>query len=108
MTHSPKRPGGGKKIETTAMNEEKLYTALENLRTEIAKLSDNERDMREQLMRVVEDLERQLQAPDKLIAPIGTEEGTLTETLEKSIEQFEVDHPRVTEALNRIMSALSI
>ncbi len=84
------------------MHNEDLKRSLEQLRAEIRKLGDDEEPAKSRMRNLVADLERQL-------ADAGDDEqhSQLIEKLRRHIEQFEVEHPRLTGVLNRIMVALS-
>ncbi len=82
------------------MDQEDLTQSLDRLRAEIAKLGDDDEPVKRRMKRLVADLERQIEADDD-------EDEALLESLSGYIEQFEVEHPRLTGALNRILVALS-
>ena len=84
------------------MSKEDLYRSLEALQLEIKKLGDGQDDVKEGLSRLVADLEHQLENPE------DTAHATsLLQNLPDHIEQFEVEHPRMTSILNHIMMTLS-
>ena len=84
------------------MNKAELHQSLEALRAEVDKLDAADDSARERLTYLIGDLDRQLENPDD----VGHKEA-LREKIPDLVEQFEVEHPRTTEILNRIMMALS-
>ena len=83
------------------MNKDELHESLERLRAEIKKLDEDDEAIKRRMKRLVADLERQLDSED------SEHEPQLIEGLRSSIEHFEVEHPRLTAVLNRIMVSLS-
>ena len=80
------------------MSREHLHELLARLRGELAQLESS--DSRPRLETLVTDLERELAAEEA--------EGTgLTQELKRRVENFEVEHPRVTAILNDVMVTLS-
>ena len=83
------------------MSHEKIHAAIDALRAEIAKLDVDDSVSRERLDRLVGELQQQIDAGEG--APPIVLESSVTEL----IEQFEVEHPRVTGVLNDLMVTLS-
>ena len=84
------------------MPKEELSNSLAQLRTEIRALRDDEEPAKTRMSRLVADLERQLDD-----AGDAERHSQLVENLRQHIEQFEVEHPRLTGVLNRVLVALS-
>ncbi len=83
------------------MSHEKIHAAIDALRAEISKLDVDDSVSRERLDRLVGELQQQIDAGDDA-SPVVLE-GSVTEL----IEQFEVEHPRITGVLNDLMVTLS-
>ena len=83
------------------MEREELQRSLEGLRSEIRKLGKDDERIKRRMRRLVADLERQLESEE------DSDEGELIDSVRDYIDQFEVDHPRLTGMLNRVMVALS-
>jgi hypothetical protein len=84
------------------MNEQELHASLEALRQEIARLEVKDGRAKQRVERLVVDLEHQLEHPDDhahRLAVLAQVPGL--------VEQFEMDHPRLIEILNRAVEALS-
>ena len=84
------------------MPREELKRSLDRLRAEIGKLGEDDEAIRRRMQRLVAGLERQLERTDD-----EEEDEQLLDTVRDYIEQFEVEHPRLTGTLNRVMVALS-
>ena len=79
-----------------------LQKSLQALQTELDKLEGTDEEIRNRAARLIVDIERQLENPD------DTEhKDSLLEKIPKLIDQFEVEHPRITGIMNRIMMTLS-
>jgi 3-hydroxyacyl-[acyl-carrier-protein] dehydratase len=85
----------------TTMSRDQLHEPLERLRAEIKQLGDEDEAIKQRMKQLVADLERKLDSED------SEHEPQLIEGLRSSIESFEVEYPRLTAALNRIMVSLS-
>lgn len=83
------------------MSHEKIHAAIDALRTEINKLDVDDSVSRARLDRLVGELQAQIDGGEGA-SPAGLE-GSVTEL----IEQFEVEHPRITGVLNDLMVTLS-
>lgn len=83
------------------MEREELKQSLEGLRSEIRKLGEDDEPIKGRMKRLVADLERQVEGAG------DSEHEGLIENVRDYIEQFEVEHPRLTGMLNRVMVALS-
>lgn len=79
------------------MPEKIIKEALGELRSEGERIADAQ--ARERLAGLVETIEKS--------AASAEERHGLIADIRSAIEHFEVEHPRVTESLNRIMMALS-
>ncbi len=84
------------------MSRDELHEPLERLRAEIRKLGEDDDAIKRRMKRLVADLERQLESSEE-----SGHEPQLIEGLRENIERFEVEHPRLTGVLNRIMVHLS-
>ena len=84
------------------MPKEELKNSLQQLHAEVRALGDNDELAKSRMSSLVADLERQLENT-------GTDEHSsqLLDSIRLHIEQFEVEHPRLTGVLNRVMVALS-
>ena len=79
-----------------------LQKSLQALQTELDKLEGTDEEIRDRAARLIVDIERQLEHPE------DTEhKDSLLEKIPKLIDQFEVEHPRITGIMNRIMMTLS-
>lgn len=83
------------------MSHEKINAAIEALRAEISKLDVDDSVSRERLDHLVGELQQQIDTGEDASAVLL--EGSVTEM----IEQFEVEHPRITGVLNDLMVTLS-
>jgi hypothetical protein len=83
------------------MSKEKISASIELLRAEIANLKVEDTTAKARLDRLVAELESGLTEPE----PAST--ATLNESVKELIEQFEVEHPRITGVLNDLMVTLS-
>ena len=84
------------------MSNEQLRESLEQLRSEIDTLKEDAGDVKERANQLLGTIERQLEEDDSLLDHV-----TLVKDARGMIEQFEVEHPRITGVLNQIMLALS-
>ena len=80
---------------------ESIQESIEELKLEIGNLQDEESDSRNKLNALVQELEtelenREMDSFDDFIEPLND-----------SISNFEASHPRITEIINNIMTALS-
>jgi Domain of unknown function (DUF4404) len=83
------------------MSKEKISASIESLRAEIDNLRVEDAAAKERLDALVVELERQLDKPEH-------DGGSgLDDSLQELIEQFEVEHPRITGILNDLMVTLS-
>ncbi len=79
-----------------------LNQSLEALHVEIGKLDTPDAAVKEKLLSLIDDVEKQLQNPN---SPEHKE--TAVNKLPTLIEQFESDHPQVTATLGRLLTTLS-
>lgn len=84
------------------MSREEVSRSLERLRSEIDKLDKSDEQVKQHVNELIGDLEHQLEYSGD-----STQKATLIESLKRSVEQFETEHPRVTGILNHIMVTLS-
>lgn len=84
------------------MSNQDLQESLDRLHAEVDKLQAKDELLRQRLDRLISDVERQIEGPED-----DQHAATLIGDLQKQIEQFETEHPRVTGILNHIMVTLS-
>lgn len=84
------------------MSTEDINKSLAALHVEIEQLDTPDAAVKEKLLALIDDVEKQLQNPDT-----PEHEKTATQTLPALIEQFEADHPQVTDTLGRLLTTLS-
>ena len=84
------------------MSQEQLRRSLDGLRNELNALEEDSHDTRERLSELITELEQQI---EELGGSDDTE--SLIDNLRKWVEDFEVEHPRVTRIVNDIMMTLS-
>jgi len=83
------------------MSKEKLTVILNNLRQELENTDLKDVDIRNKLHSLVEDLDSQLRNND------NPDIDDFTENISYMIEQFEIEHPSITELLNKLSIGLS-
>lgn len=84
------------------MSKEELRQSLDALHTELNQVTTIDAAIKGRMEHLIEDIERQLEEPDSL------EHGrNAQQKLPTLIEQFEADHPKLTERLNGLMVTLS-
>ena len=81
------------------MSRAQLEQALQRLRAELDQLDG---DVEARLRGVIAELEGQIEALDS-----AQESASMVNNLKRHIEQFEVEHPKVTNILNDVMVTLS-
>ncbi len=84
------------------MSRDELHETLEGLRAEIKKLGEDDEAIKGRMKQLVGELERKLDSEEE-----ADDEPQLIESLRENVERFEVEHPRLTAVLNRIMVHLS-
>lgn len=83
------------------MSREKLTEILKNLRNEVEKHEIED----ENTIKRIEELIRALEAQLENNESVETKE--LTENITQLIEQFEIEHPNITELLSKLSMSLS-
>ncbi len=83
------------------MSREEVQASLDELNREIEHLDVADNATRERLTQLVTTIEKQLDPED-----MGDPVEPASEHVASLIEQFEVEHPRITETLNRILTIL--
>jgi len=83
------------------MSIEDLQKHLQGLREVTEQLGSDNPEIKSQIDQLITEIELHLQQPDD-----ANRKDVLVQGLENTIEQFEINHPRVTELLNRIIMAL--
>ena len=81
------------------MSREEVIRSVEALQAEVEKLRAVDPLVQEKLTSLVRDIESHLDEPDA--------ENSPGDRIPHLVQQFEVEHPRITEVLNRMMMALS-
>ena len=84
------------------MSREKLEHALERLRSELDSLGQGPEEANARLRRLIDDVERQMDSLE-----LGNDDASVGDTIKDYIEQFEIEHPRITNILNDVMVTLS-
>ncbi|EDX83713.1 hypothetical protein S7335_1410 [Synechococcus sp. PCC 7335] len=88
------------------MSKADINQSIEALRAELDKVATTDIAAKDKLLALITDVERQLQEPDKEVDSEGSRKATLQQ-LPALIEQFEADHPKVTNTLGRLLNTLS-
>ncbi len=84
------------------MNNQEISQSIEALHIEIDRLNTPDTTVKDRLLSLIADLEDQLQNPDS-----SESRETTAQSLPALIEQFESDHPKVTDTLSRLLTTLS-
>ena len=84
------------------MSRDELQQALAKLRDELDALGPEHANTRERLEKLVFEVESELAALDA-----EADHQSVVESMRTRLEQFEVEHPRITNILNDIMVTLS-
>jgi hypothetical protein len=84
------------------MIEGKLHQDLQRLRTEVQRVANNDVAARDELNRIIGDIERHMEEPGD-----ASEHHGLLDQMRVAIRRFETEHPRATAILNDIMVTLS-
>lgn len=84
------------------MSREQLEHALDRLRAELDVLERSPGADKDRLRALIDEVEGQLDAIES-----GDDDASLVDSIKAQVEQFEVEHPRVTNILNDIMVTLS-
>ncbi|MGC1307876.1 MAG: DUF4404 family protein [Phormidesmis sp.] len=88
------------------MSKEAVNQAIEALHAEINQLDTPDVTIKEKLLLLIGDVEKQMQSPDSP-AYKPEHKDVATQQLPALIEQFEADHPKVTNTLGRLLNTLS-
>lgn len=84
------------------MSKEAINQSIEALHAEINQLNTPDSDVKEKLLSLISEVEKQMQNPE------NTEHKNANlQTLPTLIEQFEAEHPKVTDTLSRLLTTLS-
>ncbi len=84
------------------MSQADLQKSLDALHAEIGKLETPDAAVKDKLLALIDDVEKQVQNPD------GSEHAKVaSQKLPDLIEQFEADHPKVTDTLGQLLNTLS-
>ena len=84
------------------MSREQLELALERLRSELDSLGQGPEEANARLRGLIDEVERQMDSLE-----LGNDDGSVGDTIKDYIEQFEIEHPRITNILNDVMVTLS-
>lgn len=87
-------------------SKEQLAGLLEQLHSELAKISDVEPDLRQELASVADDIRRVLQDPEAA-GHDERDQESFAARLKTATEQFEDAHPHLISAANAVGEALS-
>ena len=81
------------------MSEYNIQQSIASLRDEVAKLKESDVSVQTKLLALIEEMERQLESEPP------PEEAS--QKISAMIEQFESDHPKITNALGDLLTTLS-
>lgn len=84
------------------MSKEAITQSIEALHAEISQLDTPNSEVKEKLLSLISEVEKQVQDPENA----ARKEANL-QTLPKLIEQFEADHPKLTDTLSQLLNTLS-
>ncbi len=84
------------------MSKEDVNQSIKALHAEIDRLDTPDGAMREKLLALISDVEKQMQEPESA----EHKEANL-QALPALIEQFEIEHPKVTTTLGKLLNTLS-
>ena len=82
------------------MSSSEIENSIASLRSEVAKLSESDVDVKTKLLALIEDMERHVESASSPSSEASRDVTAL-------IEQFESDHPKVTNALGELLTTLS-
>lgn len=83
------------------MSKADINQSLEALRAELDQMTSTDLDAKDKLLALITDVERQVQGSDE------QERKATLQQLPGLIEQFEAEHPKVTNTLGRLLNTLS-
>jgi hypothetical protein len=86
------------------MSRSELQQLLQQLRAELADAPLRDPRARDRLLATIDDIEQQLASAD---AGASEAAGRFADGVKESVEQFELEHPRVAALLNQLLLALS-
>ena len=86
----------------TAMSQEEISKSIQALHTEIDQLSDTDVTVKEKLLALIHEVETQMENPQA-----KETHNKAVQKLPNLIEQFEAEHPKVTDNLSRLLNTLS-
>ncbi len=87
------------------MSQADLAQSLAALHAEIDQLEAADVAVKEKLLALIDDIEKQVQAPSGQLS--SSSQPQATQRLPELIEQFELEHPQITNSLNRLLTTLS-
>ena len=84
------------------MSQEEIGKSIKALHAEIDRLSDTDVAVKEKLLALIHEVETQMENPQSKETHAQT-----VQSLPGLIEQFEADHPKITNSLGRLLNTLS-
>ena len=84
------------------MSKEDVNQSIKALHAEIDRLDTPDTAIREKLLALISDVEKQMQDPQS-----AEQKEANLQNLPALIEQFESDHPKVTTTLGKLLNTLS-
>ena len=84
------------------MTDQKLLDELDQLRSEVKELANDNIEAIEKMNGLINDIEKKVESPSD-----QEHHRNLIDNLKGTISQFEAEHPRTTAILNDIMVTLS-
>ena len=84
------------------MSKADVSKSIQALHAEIDRLNTADVAVKEKLLALINDVERHLDEPDEPV----TQQSNI-KTLPLLIEQFEADHPKITDTLGQLLNTLS-
>ncbi len=84
------------------MSKEDINQSIEALKAELDQIADTDLSTKDKLSALIADIEKQVQEPDN-----ESHKAANLQNLPALIEQFEAEHPKVTNTLGRLLNTLS-
>jgi Domain of unknown function (DUF4404) len=87
-----------------------LHRQLESLHNELARTQVVDRESRDMLITVLNDISRLLESKPVVSptsSPVASDEHSLTERLDEIAVQFEAEHPALGTAIRRVVDTLA-
>ena len=83
------------------MSKVNVQKSIASLRNEVAHLGDADASVQAKMLALIEDLEQQMQDPQ------ASAQADALQKIPTLIEQFESDHPKLTNTLGDLLATLS-